>query len=155
MTIHGSRTYHLPQIGPFQSANQVDARVMHALDWLIPFAFLALALLAPRYGADSRDVHGAAVRRHTVTGDLRRTLRALRRIHEDQVRAWEMFWQLQHPWESEPLRWTEVQGEWRLAGRVVPASKAEPGEGRAQPDGQPPRPATSPHRGPQDRRPAR
>lgn len=112
---------------------------------LVLVAFVVLALLTLRYGADSRDgadwrfreswLDGTARRtRHTVTADLRAVVGLLRRLGQGaprawdrQERAWGACWQAHQPWRGDDLpdrcdelHWRRVNGGWRLVGRLLP-----------------------------------
>jgi hypothetical protein len=109
---------------------------------LLVVVFLALlALLAPRYGWDSRDGEdwsdrvgsGGSVggRRHRLSSDARaaarKVFRALGSAWERQERAWGACWQAHQPWRGDDLpwrqgelHWREREGTWRLEGLVAP-----------------------------------
>lgn len=50
---------------------------MSVVDWLVPAVLVTLAVLAPRYGVDSRDISAPPVATHTPWGDLRRAWHAM------------------------------------------------------------------------------
>lgn len=89
--------------------------------------FVALAVLGPLFGADSRDG-----RDWRPTGPTRRSaLRPPRRIRafwRRQVRLWERVLTAHQPWrgQDDPLRWRHDGDQWILDGSTAPADDTGP-----------------------------
>lgn len=79
--------------------------------------FVAVAVLGPRFGADSRD--GRDWQPTGPRSGGRRS--AARERAKRQVALWEAYLTAHHPWrERGPLQWREVDGEWMLEGDTPP-----------------------------------
>ncbi|HEY2206299.1 MAG TPA: hypothetical protein VGH99_17655 [Pseudonocardia sp.] len=117
---------------------------------LVVGLLITLALLAPRYGADSRDgrdwTAGRAARaarpvRRTPGDDLRTLAGLPGRIGTAvagawlrQERAWGAAWSAYQPWRGDEqprptqLRWQRGRDGWRLVGSVAPPTGQLPGD---------------------------
>lgn len=89
--------------------------------------FVALAVLGPLFGADSRDGRDWRPTGPTRTPGPRPPGR-IRAFWRRQVRLWERVLTAHQPWrgQGDPLRWRRDGDRWILDGSTAPADDAGP-----------------------------
>lgn len=89
--------------------------------------FVALAVLGPLFGADSRDGRDWRPTGPT-TPSAPRPRRRIRAFWGRQVRCWERSLTAHQPWrgQGDPLRWRRDGDRWILDGSTAPADDAAP-----------------------------
>lgn len=89
--------------------------------------FVALAVLGPLFGADSRDGRDWRPTGPTTPPAARRPAR-IRAFWQRQVRLWERVLTAHQPWrgQADPLHWRRDGDRWVLDGSTAPADDAAP-----------------------------